>query len=906
MFRFTVPARDFHDAREQQPTFLLGQEAWIMKPSTGRNREAQRIESRYRALISAVAASTSAVGILVVTGWVLGIRALVQLRPDFNVMKFNTALCLIAAGIGLLLILHARGAWRTIAPPLIGLGVFAIGAISLLESLFGWNLHIDQLFWNDLRWHVDEPRMVSQTAVFFVLTGLFLPVSSARQKSIARLGPFLALLANLTAQDAVLDLIFRRDKIEGAAGHTAAAVLALSMGMLLFPNRQGVLAPLLSKSAGGRTIRWLVPAATLVPLFTGWIYLEATRWGLLTPSAGIVAMVILYSVTLVLITVWNAHSIDNVDLRLAAIIDSSDDAILSKTLDGIIMTWNEGAERLYGYSASEAIGKSVLMLVPTECHREQPEFLAQIRRGDSVQHHETVRMRKDGSRFYVSVTLSPLRNANGEITGYSAIARDISERKRADEQIRELNRDLEQRVDQRTRQLQESEHQVRRKLDSILSPQGDIASVELRDILDVDVVQPLMEDVRKLAGIPIFILDLEGNVLVGTGWQEICTRFHRAHPVACQNCIESDCQLTTGVAPGEFRLYKCKNNMWDIVTPVMLGDRHIGNLFSGQFLFDDDMVDTGLFAAQARRYGFDESEYLAALDRVPRLSHARVKAAMELCTRLAGVLSRLGYGGVKLARAMAETTCANTELLHSSKELERFAYSVSHDLRAPLRHMDGFLTLLSKRSYESLDERGKHYVDCTLEASQRMGRLIDELLQFSRLGRSEIHRNPVNLNQVIDDACKELEPELRGRTIIWNIATLPMVTADRPMLRQVLENLIANALKFTRNRTEAVISIGTRPAKDGSLAFFVEDNGAGFDMRYYDKLFQVFQRLHGEDEFEGIGIGLANVRRIVERHGGEVWAEGEVGKGATFYFSLPQEHIIKGEIDEPVETHLVG
>jgi light-regulated signal transduction histidine kinase (bacteriophytochrome) len=254
---------------------------------------------------------------------------------------------------------------------------------------------------------------------------------------------------------------------------------------------------------------------------------------------------------------------------------------------------------------------------------------------------------------------------------------------------------------------------------------------------------------------------------------------------------------------------------------------------------------------------------------------------------------------------MTETNQINGQLEESVKELEAFAYSVSHDLRAPLRHMDGYLTLLSKRSYSLLDDSAKHYVDCALDASQRMGVLIDDLLQFSRLGRAEIQKVSVDLNAIVEHTRRELEPATTGRTIEWHVEPLPKVAADTTMMRQVIGNLVGNAVKFTRNCATADIEIGSRPAPD-EVVIFVRDNGAGFDMQYYEKLFQVFQRLHGEQEFEGTGIGLANVRRMVERHGGRVWAEGTVGAGATFYFSLPHEGRNQEETNELTESHLVG
>jgi PAS domain S-box-containing protein len=226
------------------------------------------------------------------------------------------------------------------------------------------------------------------------------------------------------------------------------------------------------------------------------------------------------------------------------------------------------------------------------------------------------------------------------------------------------------------------------------------------------------------------------------------------------------------------------------------------------------------------------------------------------------------------------------ELESINKELEAFAYSISHDLRAPLRHMAGFTELLRKNTASLLNEKSQRYVTMILESAQRMGNLIDDLLAFSRIGRAETHKAPVSLEQLVEEALTEVRQETEGRKIVWRVGTLPAWYGDRSMLRLALVNLISNAVKFTRTRAQAEIEIGCMDQKQNQVVVFVRDNGVGFDMKYLNKLFGVFQRLHPPEAFEGTGIGLATVQRIVHRHGGRVWAEGLVNHGATFYFSL--------------------
>jgi PAS domain S-box-containing protein len=227
------------------------------------------------------------------------------------------------------------------------------------------------------------------------------------------------------------------------------------------------------------------------------------------------------------------------------------------------------------------------------------------------------------------------------------------------------------------------------------------------------------------------------------------------------------------------------------------------------------------------------------------------------------------------------------ELEATNKELEAFAYSVSHDLRAPLRHMAGFTELLRKNTASLLNERSQRYVMMILESAQRMGNLIDDLLAFSRISRAETHKTMVSLEQLVEEALTEVRKDTDGRNIVWRVGGLPPWYGDRSMLRLVLVNLISNAVKFTSTRAQAEIEIGCLNQEQDQVVVFIRDNGIGFNMKYISKLFGVFQRLHPPEAFEGTGIGLATVQRIVHRHGGQVWAEGLVDNGATFYFSLP-------------------
>ncbi|HWY78915.1 MAG TPA: PAS domain S-box protein [Candidatus Sulfotelmatobacter sp.] len=359
---------------------------------------------------------------------------------------------------------------------------------------------------------------------------------------------------------------------------------------------------------------------------------------------------------------------------LSAIVESSEDAVIGKTLDGIVTSWNKSAERIYGYTAQEMIGNSINKIAPPDRHDEIPAILERIRKGEHIAHFETVRMKKNRSLVTISLSISPIKNTLDEIVGAAAIERDMTERKK----------------------LQEA------------------------------------EDKLKV-----------------------------------------------------------------------------------------------------------------------------VEALQEL-----------------------------------NKELESFSYSVSHDLRAPLRAIDGFSKILTEDYSEKLDDNGKHIIATIRSSTQQMGALIDDLLSFSRIGRQEIKTTNVDMTalaKTVFDELKQMNPQ---HSIQFICADLPIAHVDPTLMHQVWMNLLSNAIKFTQKKEDAVITIGSKIEKDTNI-YYVKDNGAGFDMKYVEKLFGVFQRLHSAQDFEGTGIGLSIVQRIIKKHGGKVWAEGIVDQEATFYFSLPKSLPLK-------------
>ena len=482
---------------------------------------------------------------------------------------------------------------------------------------------------------------------------------------------------------------------------------------------------------------------------------------------------------------------------LRAIIESAPTAIIGLDLEGNVRSvWNPAAERMLGWKAEEVMGRP-LPSVPADREEEFSQFRDRIRSGRTLNGIDVHRQKRDGSPIDYSIYASPMYDEQSRIVGKIAVLLDITERKRA-----ELD-------------LRESEERYR----AIVAGFDGLIYICSKDYR----VEFMNEKFIERTG-----HDPKGM---------LCYKALHERDAVCPWCVNE-------------RVFKGETVRWEVKSPK-----------DGRWYY---VVDTPICHADGSL-----SKQAMILDITER------KAVEEELHKLTE----------QLEKRIVERTA---ELEATNKELEAFAYSVSHDLRAPLRHIDGFLKLLGQRMQPALNGQSRHYMETISESARRMGSLIDDLLSFSRTGRHEVSKERVHLGELIREVIQQLEDETRDRRIQWTVGDLPTVSGDRTMLGIVFVNLISNALKFTRPRHPAEIEIGRMPGEGTEEVIFVRDNGIGFDMKYVDKLFGVFQRLHRTDEFEGTGIGLANVRRIIARHGGRTWATGERDRGATFYVSLPR------------------
>lgn len=400
------------------------------------------------------------------------------------------------------------------------------------------------------------------------------------------------------------------------------------------------------------------------------------------------------------------------------------------------------------------------------------------------------------------------------------------------------------------------------------SGQPDLSNIELSDVIDAVALQGMMDDYYDLTGIGIGILDLKGKVLVGTGWQDICVKFHRAVTESCKFCHDSDIFLSINVPPGTFKAYRCKNNMWDIATPIMHGDRHIGNIFLGQFLYNDEEPDYDLFRAQARRFGYDEAAYIEALDRVPRYSRASVQAAMSFYSKLTQMLSRTNYNNVLRANAMVAEMSRKDDILVQQNRLASMGemiHNIAHQWRQPLNTMGLIVQclLLSYEEGELTAEDMREEVTRTMDLVTYMSNTIEDfvnLFEFNKESKVFI------VNQVVSRALSFVSPALNwaGIKVELNEQTDVSAKGNPNEYLQTILNIINNAkdVLLELKVDEPLISIRICRENNRSLVT-IRDNGGGIEEGILTRIFDPYFTTKGPDK--GTGIGLHISKSIIEK-----------------------------------------
>jgi len=472
---------------------------------------------------------------------------------------------------------------------------------------------------------------------------------------------------------------------------------------------------------------------------------------------------------------------------LANVVESSNDAILTISLDGIITSWNQGAEQIYGYSSEEIIGKSVSIPAPDNLKDETKKLIEKVKLGEKIQHYETSRLRKDGKLIYVSIVLSPVFDASGELVAISAIVRDITERKNAEVKIQ--------------------------RLANIVESSNDA----------------------------IITISLDGII---TSWNQGAEQIYG---YSSEEIIGKSISLP---APDNL-----KDETKKLIEKVKLGE-NIQHYRTSRLRKGDKLIYVSIALSPV----FDASGELVAISAIVR-DITELKKTDEILK-------------FKLE-----------ELARSNKELEQFAYASSHDLQEPLWMITGYLQLLQRRYQGELDDKADKYIHFAVDGAFRMQNLINDILKFSRVTTSTREPGPTKCEFILNQVLFNLKLFIKENKAIISHGSLPEVMIDSTQLVQIFQNLIINGIKF-HSEVSPKIHISAEK-KENDWVFSVQDNGIGIDPQYSGKIFEVFKRLHKKEEYPGTGIGLAICKKIVERCGGRIWVESELGKGSTFYFTLP-------------------
>ncbi len=532
-------------------------------------------------------------------------------------------------------------------------------------------------------------------------------------------------------------------------------------------------------------------------------------------------------------------------LQLAAIVQSSEDAIVGKTFEGIVTSWNPGAQRIFGYTPEEMIGQSITKLIPQDRLDEEPKILERLKKGERVEHFETIRITKSGERRNISLIISPIRNAGGNLVGASKVARDITEQKILQEKLRiaeaNFRDELERVVRTRTIELKEKNDELTQQKDfieTVLDSSIDQICVYDKDSRFIGVNKAFSQSSK-----------IKAHEILGKSFLEVFPSYKNSD-------IHKTLEKTLAT-----------NEPVTIQSTSLTGHHY------------------AIYSVPLTQNNINQGAIVIAHDNT---------TIIEANEKLESISEKL-----RAANDLLEEK--NSDLERSNSELERFAYVASHDLQEPLRKIQMFAGRIRSHNKERMDETSQNYFNKIDASSERMSSLIKDILNYSRLKASEQEFGPTDLNEIIDHALTDYDLFIEEKKAKIEIDKLPIIAGVPAQLDQLFHNLIGNALKFSKDDTIPIISITAHKLTikrilekelDTSNTYYeiiIKDSGIGFDQEFSEKIFVIFQRLNERTKYEGTGIGLALCRKIVDNHCGLIFAESKEGEGSEFHIILPEK-----------------
>jgi len=875
------------------------------------------------------------IGLGALAGWRWDVAWLTSLVPGSAAMNPVTALAFLLVGVTLWASPgpepSAPGVWTARA---CAAAVALVGLVRLSGYLFGFDPSIDRLLFAARVATAGAPsRMAPQTALNLMLLGVALWVLGRHTKRAPLAVQLLALGSGLIAVVSATGHTYGTRWLYGAmAFNTALAFVIATVGVLWSRPDVGITALLASATPGGALARRLIPAIIVIPLLLGWLRLVGQRAGLYDTEGGTALYVVATIAALAGLAWGSARSLERADAerraaeqallatraRLEHVLASSTAVIYGNHVNGTSFSpsWvSESITGMMGYDVPTALDPAWWMdhLHPDDRARvlaEVPILFGQNRLTTEYRFRHA-----DGTYRWVRDESRLLRDASGAPAEVFGAWMDITEHQRAEQALRESEERHRLLFERNPLPAWVFDLETLRFVavnDAAVRAYGytrdEFLTMTIADIRPPENVPALRDAVtritaghaggwqhRKKDG-SLIEVDITSHVLSFAGRpcelvlaRDITARrraeealraseerFRTLATTATDAIVSADQRgNVTYFNPGAERMFgytaeEVNGEPLTLLMPERFGDAHRAGLARYLATGEARVVGTTVELAGRRK---DGTEFPLELSLASRRGGAEIAF-----TGIMRDITERKRAEETLRRYAAQLEAANAEL-------DAFAYSVSHDLRAPLRSIDGFGQALLEDCADQLDAAGRDHLGRVRAAGQRMGVLIDELLRLSRVTRSELCREPVNLSALAHDVAADLRRSAPGRAVELTVASGAAAEGDPHLLRVVLENLLGNAWKYTAKHPRAVIEFGVTD-HGGERAFFVRDNGAGFDMKYAGKLFGAFQRLHSSAEFEGSGVGLATVQRIVRRHGGRVWAEGAPGHGATFYFTL--------------------